>query len=157
MTITNDAVAQTSMLIRRPLSVVFEAFANPAITAKFWFSDGQGRLDRAGAEAVWNWKWYGVSAKVNVLEIDAPRRLVYEWGSKGEAPTRVEYDFAERPEGTFMTVRNSGFAGDEREQFAAAMDSLGGFTLVLAGAKAWLEHGLALGLVPDRFPDAHKD
>jgi hypothetical protein len=25
-------------------------------------------------------------------------------------------------------------------------------TLVLAGAKAWLEHGIALNLVADRFP-----
>ena len=28
-----------------------------------------------------------------------------------------------------------------------------GFSFVLAGAKALLEHGLQLNLVPDRFPD----
>jgi len=30
--------------------------------------------------------------------------------------------------------------------------STGGFTLVLAGAKAWLEQGLTLGLIGDRHP-----
>jgi hypothetical protein len=30
-----------------------------------------------------------------------------------------------------------------------------GFTLVLAGLKALLEHNIILNLVPDRFPDAH--
>jgi len=34
-----------------------------------------------------------------------------------------------------------------------ALDSTGGFVLVLAGAKAFLEHGIALNLVADRFPD----
>jgi hypothetical protein len=39
---------------------------------------------------------------------------------------------------------------------AAALDSTGGFHLVLAGAKAWLEHGIELGVVPDHLPnDAH--
>ncbi|TGT21720.1 polyketide cyclase, partial [Mesorhizobium sp. M4B.F.Ca.ET.169.01.1.1] len=33
-----------------------------------------------------------------------------------------------------------------------AVDSTGGFSLVLAGAKAWLEQGLTLGLVGDRHP-----
>jgi hypothetical protein len=34
------------------------------------------------------------------------------------------------------------------------MDSTEGFTLVLAGLKALLEHGVKLNLVSDRFPDA---
>lgn len=33
-----------------------------------------------------------------------------------------------------------------------AIDSTGGFSLVLAGAKAWLEQGLTLGLIGDRHP-----
>jgi hypothetical protein len=34
----------------------------------------------------------------------------------------------------------------------AARASTGGFTWTLAGMKAWLENGLELNLVPDRFP-----
>jgi hypothetical protein len=37
---------------------------------------------------------------------------------------------------------------------ARALDSTGGFALVLAGAKIWLEHGIEPGFVLDRHPDA---
>jgi hypothetical protein len=36
---------------------------------------------------------------------------------------------------------------------APALDSAGGFALVLAGAKVWREHGIELNLVRDRHPD----
>jgi len=51
-------------------------------------------------------------------------------------------------------VTNSGFTGTGDEQVAKALDSMGGFNLVLAGAKAWLEHGIELNVVLDRHPDA---
>ena len=35
---------------------------------------------------------------------------------------------------------------------ALVRDATEGFALVLAGAKAWLEHNVALGLVGDRYP-----
>jgi hypothetical protein len=38
---------------------------------------------------------------------------------------------------------------------AAACDSTQGFSFVLAGAKALLEHGIELNLVGDHAPDAH--
>jgi uncharacterized protein YndB with AHSA1/START domain len=37
--------AKAEMLIRRPVSEVFEAFVDPAITSKFWFTRGSGRLE----------------------------------------------------------------------------------------------------------------
>jgi hypothetical protein len=51
-------------------------------------------------------------------------------------------------------VTHRGFKGDRAQQVDAAIASTEGFTLVLAGAKAWLEHGLRLNLVIDRHPDA---
>ena len=38
-------VAKAEMLIRRPVTEVFEAFVNPAITSRFWFTKGSGRLE----------------------------------------------------------------------------------------------------------------
>ena len=32
---------------------------------------------------------------------------------------------------------------------------MGGYTIVLCGLKAWLEHGIALNLVADKAPDAN--
>jgi len=37
--------AEAGMLIRKPVEQVFEAFINPEITIKFWFSKSTGRLD----------------------------------------------------------------------------------------------------------------
>ena len=53
---------------------------------------------------------------------------------------------------TFVSVTNTGFQGDGDAVVAQALDSTGGFTWVLAGAKAFLEHNLLLNLIADRFP-----
>jgi uncharacterized protein YndB with AHSA1/START domain len=38
-------VAKTGMLIRKPVAEVFEAFIDPGVTTKFWFTKGSGRLE----------------------------------------------------------------------------------------------------------------
>lgn len=48
------------MVIRRPVAQVFDAFIDPAITSKFWFTKGSGRLD-AGKRIRWDWEMFGVS------------------------------------------------------------------------------------------------
>ncbi len=45
MTAVAQVVAKAEMLIRRPIAEVFEAFVDPAITARFWFSRGDARLE----------------------------------------------------------------------------------------------------------------
>ena len=46
-----------------------------------------------------------------------------------------------------MSITNSGFTGIRDEVVKKALDSTEGFTFVLAGLKAWLEHGIELNLV----------
>ena len=38
---------KTGMLIRKPAAAVFEAFVNPDITTKFWFTKSSGKLQAA--------------------------------------------------------------------------------------------------------------
>jgi uncharacterized protein YndB with AHSA1/START domain len=45
-------VAKAQMLIRKPVAQVFEALVDPAITSRFWFSKGSGRLE-AGKHVRW--------------------------------------------------------------------------------------------------------
>ncbi|MNW14848.1 hypothetical protein D3C71_2131920 [compost metagenome] len=52
-----------------------------------------------------------------------------------------------------MRITNSGFAGTPDDLLAQVADSSGGFHLLVAGLKAWLEHGIQLNLVGDKFPD----
>jgi uncharacterized protein YndB with AHSA1/START domain len=96
---------------------------------------------------------YGVSALVEVKAVEPGRRLVVEWGDPG-AMTTVEWTFQDfGAPGTFVRITNSGLSGSPDELLAQVADSSGGFHLVLAGLKAWLEHGLQLNLVADKFPD----
>ena len=151
MEIRNVPVVKTGMLVRRPVREVFEAFADPTITSRFWFTRGSGRLE-AGKQIRWDWEMYGVSADVDVKAIEENRRIVIEWGEP-DARTMVEFAFTSRPDGTtFVDITNSGFTGDGDTVVSHALDSMGGFTWVLAGLKAFLEHGVALNLVGDRFP-----
>ena len=96
---------------------------------------------------------YGVFALVNVKEIEENKRILVEWGSPDEQTTTVEWIFTSYGNvATFVSVTNSGFQGDADEIVAQALDSTGGFTWVLAGLKAYLEHNIMLNLIADRFP-----
>ncbi|ESZ25624.1 SRPBCC family protein [Mesorhizobium sp. L2C084A000] len=149
MDIREKPTAAAGMLIRRPVADVFEAIVDPATTTKFWFTHGSGRLD-SGKQVLWEWRMYGVSTTIDVSEIVANEKIVMQWS---DPPTTVVWSFTEMPGGTtFLEVRNFGFAGNGDEQVKEAIDSTGGFTLVLAGAKVWLEQGLTLGLIGDRHP-----
>ena len=48
-------------------------------------------------------------------------------------------------------MKHSGIAGTGDAVVEQLVDSTGGFALVLAAAKAYLEHGIELNIVADRF------
>lgn len=146
-------VAKAQMFIRKPVAQVFEALVDPAITSRFWFSKGSGRLE-AGKHARWDWEMYGVSAEVDVKTVEENRRVLIEWGGP-DNPTSVEWTFEPKGEDrTFVSVKNWGFRGDAEKVVAAALDSTGGFSFLLAGLKVYLEHGIEPNLVADHAPDA---
>ena len=148
-------IAKAEMLIRSPVAEVFEAFVNPDITSKFWFTKGSGRLE-PGKQIQWDWEMYDSSAKVNVKAIEPDKHILLEWSGYG-TPTTVEWIFTHRADNTtFVSITNTGFSGDEDEIVKQAISSTEGFTLVLAGLKALLEHNILLNLVLDRFPDRLK-
>jgi uncharacterized protein YndB with AHSA1/START domain len=149
--LTKAPVARAAMLIRKPPADVFEAFIDPAITTRFWFTKSTGRLE-PGKHVTWTWEMYDISVEVDVKEIEANKRLLIEWGSYG-GKTKVEWIF--KPYGddaTYLTVTNSGFQGDGDKVVKDALESTGGFTWVLAGLKALLEHDIQLNAIADAFP-----
>ena len=149
--LTQVPMTKTGMLIRRPVADVFEAFVNPDITTKFWFTKGSGRLE-AGKQVQWDWEMYDISIPVTAKTIESNKRIVIEWpGYSG--PTTVEWTFAPQKDGTtFVSITETGFVGDGDELVKQVTDSTQGFTLVLAGLKALLEHDVSLNLVADRYP-----
>jgi uncharacterized protein YndB with AHSA1/START domain len=147
-----EIVAKAEMLIRSPVAKVFEAFVEPAITSKFWFSRGSGKLE-AGKTVRWDWEMYGFSVDARVKALELNKRILVEWSAYG-MPTDIEWVFTARRDGpTFVSITNSGFGGSPQEIASNAVGSTEGFSFVLAGAKALLEHNVLLNLVPDRFPD----
>jgi uncharacterized protein YndB with AHSA1/START domain len=149
--LTQPPVAKAEMLIRTPVADVFTAFIDPAITSKFWFTKGSGKLE-TGKEIRWDWEMYNVSSQVDVIAIEPNKRILIEWGDS-EAKTTVEWLFTPHGDNaTFVSISNSGFHGSGDEVIAQVVGSTEGFTLVLAGLKALFEHNVDLNLVLDRFP-----
>ncbi|CAN5816763.1 SRPBCC family protein [soil metagenome] len=150
--LTNAPVMKTAMLVRKPMADVFQAFIDPEITTQFWFTKSNGKLE-PDKHVQWDWEMYGVSAQVFVKAIEANKRILIEWGVDGEHPTTAEWIFTSHGDNaTFVSITETGFVGDADKLVSQALDSTGGFTLVLAGLKALLEHNVTLNLVADRFP-----
>jgi len=143
-------VAHTAMLIRKPVAEVFEAIVDPAITSHFWFSKGSGRL-AVGNTVQWEWEMYDVTIDVTAKTIVPNEFIEMEWpGYSGQ--TVVTWRFREVSDGTFVDVEETGWTGTGDELLKFVRESTGGFSWTLAGLKAFLEHGLELNLVADRFP-----
>jgi uncharacterized protein YndB with AHSA1/START domain len=150
--------SQAGMLVRKPAAEVFAAFVDPALTTQFWFTKGSGRL-AAGRQVQWEWEMYGMTIPVTVKAVEPHSRIVIEWPGEDGHRT-VEWTFTARPDGhTFVAISETGFTATGHALVEQVAGSTEGFTLVLAGLKAFLEHGLRLGLVADRFPDGlpHED
>jgi uncharacterized protein YndB with AHSA1/START domain len=151
MRIEHTPSAKAEMLIRKPVAEVFEAVVNPDITTKFWFTKSSGKLE-AGKQIQWDWEMYNASAQVSVKAVEQNKRILIEWSAYGT--TTVEWLFTPQADDTtFVSVTNAGFRGDGDEVVKNAIDSMGGFTMVLCGLKALLEHNIILNLVADRFPE----
>jgi len=147
----NLKCSEAQMLIRKPVSEVFQAFINPEFTKHFWFTKGSGKLE-IGKTVTWEWEMYNVSTKVVAKEILIEKRISIEWYT-AEIPTTVDFDFKTLSDGsTFVSIKHYGFDKTGDELLEVIKDSTGGFTIVLAGLKAFMEYNIDLNLIQDKFP-----
>lgn len=143
--------SEAQMLIRKPISEVFRAFIDPEMTKHFWFTKGSGKLE-VGKAVTWEWEMYNFSTKVIPTEILTDRKISIDWFT-GDTPTKVDFDFKTLSDGsTFVAIKHYGFDKTGDELLEVIKDSTGGFTIVLAGLKAYLEHNIDLNLIMDKFP-----
>ena len=149
--LTSVPITKTGMRVRKPVADVFEAILDPAITTNFWFTRGSGRLE-VGKPVQWSWEMYDITITVTATAIEPDKRITIEWpGYTGT--TTVEWRFTSLADGTtFVEVTERGFTGDGDALVKQATDSTQGFSLMLAGLKAYLEYGVRLELVADRYP-----
>ena len=144
-------IVECQMLIRKPVAEVFNAFIDPAITTRFWFTKSTGKLEE-GKTITWTWEMYGASAQVKVNKIIPGKLISIQWG---ELFTTVDFEFTPTDTGTYVLIKNYGFHQQGDELIEAIKDNTGGFTTVLDGLKAYLEYGIELNLVRDKFPFNH--
>ena len=126
---------QAQMLIRKPINEVFESFINPEITTNFWFTKSSGKLVE-GETILWEWEMYDAKSEVKVHQIIP----------------NVDYEFKEMEKGTLVIIKSFGYSETGDELLSVINDNTGGFTTVLDGCKAYLEHGINLRLIEDKFP-----
>lgn len=93
----------------------------------------------------------GLSIKIEVKTMERERRIHMLWDTEG-TPSDLEFNFEARGRSTWVEIVNSGFSADE-QGFASAMKAIEGFTLVLAGAKLWLEQSIEPHFITDSNPD----
>lgn len=143
--------AHSRMMIRKPVAEVFNAFIDPSITKNFWFTRSSGKLEK-NSLVTWEWEMYNVSATVWVREIYQDHKILIEWG---DPATTVEFQFQSlSADTTYVQIIESGYQETGAELLNHIKDSTGGFTTVLDGLKAYLEHGINLNLIADKFPKA---
>lgn len=150
----HDPVATSSMLIRKPVSMVFEAMADPVITSRFWFTKGSGRLE-PGKTVKWEWEQFGIQADIKVTEVERNRLISFQWpvDEDGTAIRTVDISFEPRSaDTTFVNVIEKGFVTGNENLVEEISGQTEGWTLVLSGMKAFLEHGINLNLISDHKP-----
>ena len=151
MDTNNLKYSEAQMQIRKPISEVFQAFIDPEITKHFWFTNGSDKLE-VGKPVTWTWKMYNFSTKVIATEILTDKKISINWFT-ADSPTTVDFEFKPLSDGTtFVTIKHYGFDKTGDELIETLKDSTGGFTIVLAGLKAFLEHNINLNLIADKFP-----
>lgn len=139
---------QAQMLIRKPIQEVFEAFINPEITTNFWFTKSTGKLEE-GKTIIWEWEMYNAKSEVKVLQVIPNQLIKTEWGLFSN---NVDYEFKEMEKGTLVIIKSYGYSENGDELLSVINDNTGGFTTILDGCKAYLEHGINLKLIEDKFP-----
>jgi uncharacterized protein YndB with AHSA1/START domain len=149
MSTKKSPCVEAQMLIRRPVSIVFEAFIDPELTRNFWFTKGSGKLEE-GKTITWEWEMYNVSSQVFVKEILPDKKISVQWD---QYQTTVDFEFMPLgADATYITITQYGFKTTGDALLAEINGASGGFTTVVDGLKAYLEHGINLNLIADKFP-----
>ena len=150
MSQTNGPIAKAEILIRKPITEVFNAFTQPDHITQFWFDKCSGPIEE-DASIEWTWTIFDMTIPVKVMSYKENESIIMSLGS-GNDQSILEWSFTKRSEQTtYVSLINRDFQGNIDEKIATALDSTGGFNLVIAAAKAYLENGIKLNIVNAKF------
>lgn len=140
-------VIRREMILEFPIERVWKAITDPA-EVRQWFGDQSDYVMEEGGEGVH--KWGDNAHRMTIITLEPPHRYVYRWVVEQhdtfEVPfeemqtTQVEYVLESIPEGTRLSLTESGFAAhpaDKREGNFA--DNSNGWTSELAKLPVYLD------------------
>ena len=140
-----------SARIGRPVEEVFEAVADPSILSKYFTTGGAvGRLE-TGKTVQWDFADFPGAFPVQVVEVEANRRIVIRWAANDTSPpdgqpydTTTTFTFAAL-EGvrTLVTIEEAGWPQTETG-LKSAFGNCQGWSQMLCAMKVWVEHGVNL-------------
>jgi uncharacterized protein YndB with AHSA1/START domain len=141
----------TKFKIFKPANEVFEAFVDPAKIGNFWFSSSSERWEQGKTITV-KYDEYNAQLDIEVIEIEANKKIVFRWGANGEGNivtiTLKELDNTS----TIIEVNEEGFSENDDELLSQLLDNKEGWVFMLSCLKGYLEFGvnkLRGGLVKD--------
>ncbi len=144
-----DLSFSVSGRVSRPVREVYEAVADPEQLSRYFTTGGaRGRLE-AGAEVSWDFHDFPGRFPVEVVEADAPRRIVIRWDARecvaadGHTTVTFEFEPLDDDTRTLVTITESSWQVTPKGAENAFGNCMG-WTGMLAALKVWLEHGINL-------------
>jgi uncharacterized protein YndB with AHSA1/START domain len=133
-----------SVFIAAPIEKVFEAITD----SKHWdryFTTGMELDPRPGGFCNFRWRNWGpdelnLESPGQVVEIDPPRRFVFEWGNPGEK-TLAQLDLETRSDGTVLSLYEDGYR-ETREGLRSILDCSAHWGELLVLIKFYVEEGI---------------
>ncbi len=128
--------------IAAPPEDVFDTITSAGGWDSF-FTTGMELDPTPGGNITFRWKdWgpdlYTIGAPGKVVEVERPRRFVFEWG---ETPTKVEFDLSAEFGGTVVRLKESGY-NDTPKDRDMILECASGWGEALTLLKFYLEHGI---------------
>jgi uncharacterized protein YndB with AHSA1/START domain len=133
------------LLIRVAADTAYSFFVEPARLTQFWLAKASGPLE-VGKPVEWQFMVPGAADVVEAKALEPGRRIVVA----SKDGTTISWHFAAHPEGTVVTVSQTGFTGTGDELIALALEATQGFTLVLCALKLLIERGQPMDIVSDK-------
>ena len=136
-------------IIARPLAEVYEAVADPAkLSAYFTTNGAKGRLE-AGARVSWDFADFPGAFPVTVVDARPHEQIVLRWqandaGANQAYETKIIIRFETvSPSRTRVRIVEEGWH-QTPTGLTASYGNCMGWSQMLCGMKAWLEHGINL-------------
>ncbi|WP_223589328.1 SRPBCC family protein [Neobacillus bataviensis] len=139
----------TKMKIVTPANEVFEAFVDPAKIGNFWFSSSSERWE-AGKTITLRYDEYNAEVDIEVKEVVANKKIVFQWGANGEGHTVTMLLEEQNDSSTIIEITEEGFNENDSDIINQIIDNKEGWVYMLTCLKGYLELGtnnLRAGLV----------